>query len=181
MVHRQMAKSCAVIAIRKKATINSQDLNLWTIEISMKIGEHVKVKFSLQDDENGYPGFAVESLWAKVCEDGVFEIDSIPFFAKLVSLGDKVFADEDGQGNLVYKAHASYSKHSTVRIVIFDMEQVSHTRKMMSEMGCPTELSHNPKLIAVDIPPDVEIDRINALLKEGEKAGRWEYEEGAIW
>lgn len=147
----------------------------------MNIGEHVKVKFLLGDDGDGYPGFAAESLWAKVSEGGMFEIDSIPFFAKLVSLGDRVFADKDAQGDLIYRAHASYSKHSTIRIVFFDADRVSQTRKMMSEMGCSTELSHNPKLIAVDIPPNVEVSRIYEILKEGEEKGHWEYEEGSIW
>jgi hypothetical protein len=53
----------------------------------------MKIKFMLERDEEGYPPFDSELLWARQVGGGVYEIDSIPMFAKLVSWGDKVTVD----------------------------------------------------------------------------------------
>ena len=38
---------------------------------------HVKITFALEQDEGGYPPYAVETLWAIQRADG-YEVDNIP-------------------------------------------------------------------------------------------------------
>ena len=142
----------------------------------------VKINFPIVQDETGYPDVAVESLWARPCGDDVFQIDNIPFFAKRVSFGDKVTAKQNvPNGSLCYKEHVEYSKHSTIRVILFDENKVQTTRDHLKKMGCSSELSHIPKLIAIDIPPKINVQCITHFLAEGEKRGDWEYEEASVW
>ena len=80
----------------------------------------------------------------------------------------------------VFQSVVRQSGHSTLRVVLFDTTVLDSVRANLSELGCSTELSHLPNLIAVDIPPDVELNRIREYLSRGELDGRWEYEESAV-
>lgn len=49
----------------------------------------IKVTFRLEQDEDDYPPFAVEDLWALATDKPAeFVIDNIPFFVRAVALGD---------------------------------------------------------------------------------------------
>jgi len=141
----------------------------------------VKIKFLVQRDADGYPPADIEWLWARRVGENVYQIDNIPFFAKLTSLGDKVMAEKDQEGNLSFKEHVSYSRHCTLRVVAYEEEDVAEVRDVLKKMGCPSELSHIPKLIAVDVPPDANFIAVLEFLNEGEKRGVLEYEEAAVW
>ncbi len=47
-------------------------------------------------------------------------------------------------------------------------------------MGCSSELSELPRLVAVDIPADVEYRGVREFLEQGEADGEFEYEEGCL-
>jgi hypothetical protein len=42
-------------------------------------------------------------------------------------------------------------------------------------LGCESEQSHIPKLVAVEIPGTVSMAQVAAMLDEGAETGRWEY------
>lgn len=141
--------------------------------------EHVKIVFPLPKDDDGYPPDDVESLWASPRLDGTFTIDNVPFFVRGVSSGDVVTAysrcDRLIFGNLV-----SEGGHSTIRVLVSDESSAQQVREDLRNLGCSSELSHIPGLIAVDVPPSVRYAVIRTFLERGEAAGRWEYEEGCI-
>jgi len=141
----------------------------------------VKINFLLKEGDSSYPEVAVESLWASPCDGGAFKIDNIPFFVRGVSCGDIINAELDKTGNLYYKKHVFYSKHSTFRVVFFDEKSIPFTRQKLKVMGCSSELSHNSKLIAIDTPSNVVVQKIVSFLAEGEQNGEWEYEEASVW
>ena len=149
--------------------------------------EMVKIGFKLDRDKDNYPPADWEWLWATRVTDATFRIDNIPFFAKLISCGDTIAAQQTNRG-LVFKELVQPSGHSTVRIIIHrndhDDEQlrilVEDIRQTLGGMGCSTELSHIPNLIAVDIPSEVNYHSVAAFLSQKEDDGLLGYEEACL-
>ena len=149
--------------------------------------ELLKVGFKLDRDTDDYPPVDWEWLWASRVSDSTFKIDNIPFFAKLISCGDIVSAQETDSG-LIFKKLIEPSGHSTVRVIVFregrNDEQlgalVGNVRQSLRGMGCPTELSHIPNLIAVDIPSEVDYHSVSAFLSQKQGEGLLEYEEACL-
>ena len=147
----------------------------------------VKIKILLQRNDSGYPPADYEHLWARPVNPGLYEIDNIPFFARGLRVGDVVAATKDGQ-ELVFSKLVRQSGHMTLRVIVFTdspdgsslQVRVETLRSTLSNLGCSTELSHIPGLLAVDVPPQVDFRDITTLLGTGEESGLWEYEEAAL-
>lgn len=120
----------------------------------------------------------VESLWAFPVADN-YKLDNIPFYAKGVSFGDTVIA-ENIDDCLYMSELLEPSGHSTVRLWFADEKEVQVTRKALESMGCSSEISDQPRLVAIDIPPSVIYEDIRVYLKEGEANGKWDYEEACL-
>ena len=138
-----------------------------------------KVMFRLEQDEDGYPPADWEHVWAKHLGDNRYQIDNIPFFVRGVSFGDVVTIECDNE-ELHYKEIVETSGHGTIRVILFDEKDVVPLRDVLSHMGCYSELSHIPTLIAVDVPPEVRYEDVVSFLMKGEEEGRWEYEESVV-
>jgi hypothetical protein len=149
--------------------------------------EMLKVGFRLHRDEDDYPPADWEWMWASRVGDSTFKIDNIPFFAKGVSSGDIVAAEQTDTG-LIFRELVQPSGHSTVRVLIHRGDRndeqlravVGDVRQSLRNMGCAAELSHIPSLIAVDIPPQVNYQSVAAFLSQKERAGLLEYEEACL-
>ncbi len=139
-----------------------------------------KIAFRLIQDEDGYPPETVETLWANSgAGEGLFTIDNIPFFARSVAFGDQVRAElVDGQWEFREVVHRSF--HSTVRILVWNKDETQSVRDEFRALGCASELSGLPGLIAVDVPPELSYPNIFSILKAGAEGGRWDYEEACI-
>lgn len=148
----------------------------------------VKVIFDLERDEDGYPPADYEHLWAKPLGDNLYEVDNTPFFVRGVSTADVVVAEPDADNNLRFKSVKEPSQHTTLRVIVFREvsdarpieERVRDLRSQLTNLGCSSELSHLPGLIAVDVPPEVPVDLVTDVLAEGEGRDLWEYEEAAL-
>ena len=140
----------------------------------------VKVLFSLQQDEDGYPPVASESLWAKPTTEGLFELDNIPFYAQGVSWKDVVAAEPSVEGTFIFKKVVKPSGHSTIRVIAFKHDEMQPLQQELERLGASWEGSDQPCLIAVDIPPAVDIQRVWDFLQAGMDEGRWDYEDAAI-
>ena len=143
------------------------------------MAEHVKVlltyKGPLPDDRE------VESVWAFPLAGG-YQIDNIPFYAREIALGDVVSVKKDSDGMLRFDSLIQPSGNSTVRLWFAEGKEqdVALIRQSLREMGCASELSELPRLIAVDIPPSVPYEQVRSFLVAGEKAGLFEYEEACL-
>lgn len=138
-----------------------------------------RIDIRLDVDAEGYPPFGVETLWAIELGQDQYRLDNIPFFAVGVSLGDIVVAPL-ADGRPTFSIVRQRGGHATLRVVVFETEAVSGVRAMLAGLGASTELSHLPRLISVDVPPEASLDEIRRVLAEGESVGRWTYEEADV-
>src|SRR5687767_12999480 len=106
-----------------------------------------KVIFELEQDEDGYPPVGSEALWAFEREEGIFELDNIPFFARQVSSGDLVRALPNEWGEWIFKEIVRASGNSTFRLYVHHESRVQKVRDDLRALGCPSELANIPKLI----------------------------------
>jgi len=144
---------------------------------------HVKIIVPLEQDEDGYPPAGSERLWALHLGEGRYQLDNIPFFARDLALGDVVSAvPEEGaeEGVLRYEQVLQSSGHSTFRILVHDESQVPEACRLLEQLGCGTERSHLPRLVAIDIPPRVPLADVREALAPGVSQGRWDYEEACL-
>ncbi|MDD1611425.1 MAG: DUF4265 domain-containing protein [Methylococcaceae bacterium] len=140
----------------------------------------VKIYFYLEQDDDGYPPVATESLWARELQDNMYCIDNIPFYAKGVSLNDIVTAKPNEENLLFFRKIIQPSGHSTIRVIIFEDADVSSWQHELEKFGCASEKDYLPQLISVDIPPTVDIQNVWALLEEGLHNDQLEYEDACI-
>ncbi|MCB0719876.1 MAG: DUF4265 domain-containing protein [Bacteroidetes bacterium] len=139
-----------------------------------------KVFFRLEPDEDGYPPASCESMWAIELANGHYRIENIPFFAVGVSYGDVVEA-QTTTDSLDFVRVVSPSKHSTIRLIVFDSAKVAAVREKVSSFGCDSERSHLPRLIAIDVPPQADIAGVDAFLIEGIEDGMFDVEMSNVW
>lgn len=138
---------------------------------------HEKVLFKY--DASAAGEHEVESMWTVPVECG-WRLDNIPFYVRGVALEDIVCAVPGMDGELWYDHVLRPSGHSTVRLLFANEADVQEVRDQLRAIGCPSELSDLPRLVAVDIPPDVPYSFVRQKLQEWEGAGRIEYEEGCL-
>ena len=137
---------------------------------------HVKLLFSYQSSGKQ----ETESLWAIPIHEG-YKIDNIPFYVREIALGDVVSAEQKG-GALYFSGLVAPSGHSTVRLWFAKtkIQAVQEVRHFLRERGCPSELSDLPRLVAVDIPPEIDYHELRIFFDDGERAGMFEYEEACF-
>jgi hypothetical protein len=139
----------------------------------------VKVVVPLEKDEDDYPPADYENLWAVPVGEGLFRIDNIPFFAQSIALGDIVAASPE-EGLLRFKEVVQPSGHSTVRLILYDEAEVPKVLEHFKQLGCDSERSHIPGLIAIDVPPSISWASIQWELETGHSQERWDYEEACL-
>ena len=138
---------------------------------------HVKILFRYDGDTAGQ--YELESMWALPHSDG-YQLDNIPFYAREVANGDVVTAQRGSDGELWYDKLVKPSGHSTIRLWFARPEDVQQTRDELRALGCPSELSELPRLVAVDVPPNVPYSSVRAKLEQGEREGLFEFEEACL-
>lgn len=135
------------------------------------------VMFRLVPDEDGYPDFQRESLWATPRGDGTYAIASIPFYTYDAARGDIVSVSEE-DGELYFDKLVRQSGNSLLRIIVRGAENVDDVRHMLKEFGCDTEASG--RFVAVDVPAHVDYGPIRDRLLAGEQQDRWGFEEAVL-
>jgi hypothetical protein len=121
----------------------------------------------------------IETLWAEPSGEG-WRVDNIPFYAKSLALNDLVLAKKGEDGELLFERLLSPSGHSTIRLWFASEEFVQDVRDALRAMGCESELSDLSRLVAVDVPPDVNYEEVSRYLDSLEHSGVLEYEEACL-
>lgn len=109
-------------------------------------------------------------------------IDNTPFYAREIALNDVVSATTDIDGVLTFSSLVRPSGHSTVRLWFGkdNLHALVSIRQKLRELGCTSEQSDLPRLVAIDIPPVVPYKRARQFFVDGEKAGLFDYEEACL-
>jgi hypothetical protein len=118
-------------------------------------------------------------MWA-LEHDERYEIDNIPFYVTSLAMGDLVAVRRDENGLLWFTEVTQSGGHTTIQILFADAQDVASFRAQLDQMGCSSEQSDISELIAVDIPPAVKYEKIKSMLDEGEREGRFEYQEACL-
>lgn len=139
----------------------------------------VKVSFTFQKDDVGWPPVDTESLWAVDLGQNRYQLDNTPFFARGVSWKDIVSA-KVMDGKLVFEKVLEHSGHSTLRVFSESSETRDFLCKKLRELGCSFEGIPQYKMVAFDVPPAADLDGVRSFLSQGEAAGKWAYEEGLL-
>ncbi|MBO9857507.1 DUF4265 domain-containing protein [Xanthomonas sp. A1809] len=141
------------------------------------VNVRVRVHFQLEQDEDGYPHLAVESLWAEPsAKPNEYVIDNVPFFVRTATIGDTVRVREE-DGNRWFDSLVHRSKNSLVRVVFFDRDCVDAVSERLVAMGCSTEYLREHNLMAVSIPFSVSLGDVQTYLQVEADAGRIDFEE----
>ncbi|GAA0534837.1 hypothetical protein GCM10010172_14900 [Paractinoplanes ferrugineus] len=144
----------------------------------------VRVLFSLDVDEDGWPPVSAETMWARVLSPDRVEIDNVPFFVRGLSSGDEVRVVRDDDGMLVGTEVIEWAGHCTVRVVPFPggplAGNLQRVLDAFAPLGITGEGIEHFGLIALDIPPDADLQAVIGLLRYGFEEGWWDYEEGNV-
>lgn len=142
-------------------------------------GRPVKVIVLLEQEDDDYPPVDYEELWTTPLGEGLYRIENIPFFARGIARGDIVSAVEE-DGNLMFGEVVEQSGHSTIRLIIYNEYAVPAIIERFLNQGCEAETTFT-KLVALDVPPEVNLEDIREKLDLGYTQGQWDYEEAFIF
>ena len=142
-------------------------------------GGYVRLLVSLERDP-GAEGLDEEWLWAEPLGTGRFRLESTPFFAYGLSHGDVVRAGEEAEMPRLTAVERK-SGHRTLRLALDDRRDVEDppVQKFLDQLlaaGCTYE-AMPPKIVALDVPPEVEVagvvGRLQTQLRDGVLVWEW--------
>ena len=130
-------------------------------------GGYVRLLVPLEREPGG-GGPEDEWLWAEPLGSSRFRIESTPFFAYGLSHGDVVRATEATDPPRL-EAVERKSGHRTLRIALdadwdLDRAEIQQFLDDLLALGCTYE-AMPPKMVALDVPPDVDVGEVIARLQ----------------
>lgn len=145
----------------------------------------VRVFFDLDVDEDGWPPVATETMWARPTDEpDLFVLDNIPFFVRGLSDGDVLRAVRDEDGRLVVTEHLASSGNCTIRVIPLSDGPLAGDKQAVLDAFAPLGVEGEGvgqfDLVALNVPPEADLDRVKGLLLRGVEDGSWDYEEGCI-
>jgi hypothetical protein len=146
--------------------------------------DHVRVRFQLRQDDDGWPPVASEGLWAIPLGTDVVRLDNIPWFARNVASGDTFRTSTDRDGERWATDKVAWSGHCTVRVIPFPDGALGGSRQAVLDafapLGVDGEGLQQYGIVALNIPATVDLGAVKRLLRQGVNDGWWDYEEGCI-
>lgn len=122
---------------------------------------------------------AEESLWIDSLDNDEYQIKNIPFFAPNISYDDIIKVEND-DGILYFEEIVRTSEHSTIQVVIFKHESIDAIIENIESLKCSWEGMHNQKLIAIDVPQDVNYSGIKNYLDKQFEENVLDYKESCL-
>jgi hypothetical protein len=130
----------------------------------------------------GDAGPADDWLWAEPLGSGRFRVESCPFFAYGISREDVVrAAEETGQEAPLLEDVIEKGGHRTLRFALDPAVEIASAPiqallERLLELGCTHEMLR-PKIVAIDLPPSVDLaavaEHLQALSREGALLWEW--------
>lgn len=135
-----------------------------------------KIIFVYFDVENN---IAEEILWADHLNDLVYQIKNVPFFVPNIAYGDIITVEKDGD-NLYFDSMFKPSEHSTIQIVFFKNEAIKDIIKDIEYLGCSWEGMNNQKLLAIDVPLNINYFKVKEYLNNKFEENILDYKESCL-
>lgn len=129
----------------------------------------VRIRVPLERS-SGEAGPADDWLWAEPLGSGRFRIESCPFFAYGISRDDVVRAlDSAGEEAPLLEDVIEKGGHRTLRLALdpgteLSAPDIQGLLERLLELGCTHELLR-PKIVAIDLPPQVDLVGVAELLQ----------------
>lgn len=147
--------------------------------------DHVKVRFALDRDEDGWPPAESEGLWAVPIESHLYRIDNTPWFVRGIAADDVVEARQDANGVLWFVRVHELGGRLVVRIIPRSDGPLGGDRQAVLDQFAPFGVNgegmFSPiNMVALDIGSEAPLPSVKSLLVKGEADGLWYYEEGSI-
>lgn len=118
----------------------------------------------------------IETLWASPLDNRLYRLENSPFYAYGVSWLDIVEASPTEDGVLAFERVAEKSGHRTLRVILEQTSNGESGKQILDrlvDLGCTWE-GMNTKLICIDVPPTVSLDKTAEFLT-AQKDVIWEY------
>jgi hypothetical protein len=140
----------------------------------------VRVRIRMEGGAQGGP--AEDAVWAEPLGSERYRVESCPFFAYGISRDDVVRAAEaPGEGGPFLDDVLEKGGHRTLRLTLgasveLRSAPVQRVLERLIDLGCTHELLR-PRLIAIDLPPEVDLEVATELLQQAARAGSlsWEW------
>jgi hypothetical protein len=144
----------------------------------------VKVVFEVPRDDDGWPPVAREGLWAVPVTSDTVRLHNSPWFVRGVANGDLIRVRKDEDGQLWADERLEWSGTCTIRVVPFRKGPLDGSRQRVLDAFAPLGVNgegvEQYGIVALDVPPDVDLAAVKRLLYEGARDGWWDYEEGCV-
>lgn len=143
-------------------------------------GGYVRLLVSLEREAEA-EGPEEEWLWAEPLGSERFRVESTPFFAYGLSHGDVVRGGQEDGKTARFSDVERKSGHRTLRVALdldLDLERPEIQRFLddLLALGCTYE-AMPPKIVALDVPPEVEVGEVVTRLQTQRRDGVlvWEW------
>jgi len=130
--------------------------------------------FSLEQDEDDWPPFAVEGIWCQP-SDGLYRVKTCPLFVKGLSVDDAIRVKQDDHGDVRSFSVIAPSGNSTIWLIFWDRSAIDVTLQQMRLTGCQTTgplEGMEAKLCSINVPANIDFAEVDALLKPLEASER---------
>lgn len=145
----------------------------------------VKVRFAIEQDEDGWPPVGSEGIWAEDLGERRYRLDNTPWFVRGVASDDVVEAIADPDGVLWFADRIEWSGRLTIRVIPFrdgplggSLQAVLDTFEALGVSGEGALPAY--AIVALDVPTDADFAAVKERLRQGEDDGSWTYEEGCV-
>jgi hypothetical protein len=111
-------------------------------------------------------------------------LENSPWFVRGVANGDLIRVRRDEDGVLWADERLEWSGYCTIRVIPFRAGPLEGSRQRVLDefaaLGVTGEGVQQYGLVALDVPPGVDVLAVKGLLERGQRDGWWDYEEGCV-
>ena len=123
------------------------------------------------DIEDDWPPIASEGVWCKSVGEN-FRLENSPFFISGLAFGDIFSAEPDNVNDHIFEFKLiEESGHSVVWLMNNNETDLSNFKEKVLELGCRIEGMLKFSLYSIDVPPKIDVEKFDNLIKKYENKG----------
>jgi hypothetical protein len=137
-----------------------------------------KIHFQLEID-SGFPPIGVETLNARECDDGTFEILNTPFFVKNTAYGDIINAKLSPDRRLEFADCLKQSDYKAISVILLNSDMRARLIDDFQGSECVIEYGEFPgyQMLAIAVPGTADYVYLRGVLDTYEAEGRLSFAE----